>query len=78
MHKDTNLKNKSIAILSRGGNHLIERHIKRNHPRIDIEEVRPQIVTMEHASAPKEIRKFASDSCTPKRMTKGVENSYKF
>ena len=55
---DEKIKNKSTAILARGGNHLIERHRKRNHPKLTIVVVKEQIVGMDHQSVPKDIRQL--------------------
>ena len=53
---DKNIKDKSIAILARGGNHFIDRHHKRNHPKLAMDDVKNQIVTMDHISVPRDIR----------------------
>lgn len=63
------LKNKSIAILSRGGSHFIERHRKRNHPKLVIEEMKEKIVPFEHALVPTEIRKLSSTASLPRRKS---------
>ena len=72
--KDKDLKNKTIAILSRGGNLIIERHIKRNHPKLDVDEVKARVVALDHASVPKDIRKLASTN-TENKAVDVVERS---
>ena len=57
---DEKIKSKATAILARGGNHLIERHRKRNHPKLAIVEVKEQIVAMDHQSVPKDVRQLKS------------------
>ena len=57
---DKNIKNKSIAILARGGNHLIDRHRKRNYPKLAMDDVKDQIVAMDHISVPRDIRQLTS------------------
>ena len=41
---DKNIKDKSIAILARGGNHFIDRHHKRNHPKLAMDDVKTRLL----------------------------------